>query len=67
MHPQDDDFPAHQKGNNNGFFPSLLDVLLQLFPKIFQRLGILDTSLRLKEHVHTFVNKGGRVAELDFR
>ncbi len=35
--------------------------------KIFHRLGILDTSLRLKEHTHTFVNKGGRVAELDFR
>eukprot|EP01084_Bolivina_argentea_P222619 376762_1 len=34
---------------------------------IFHRLGILDTSLRLKEHTHTFVNKGGRIAELDFR
>jgi zeta-carotene desaturase len=34
---------------------------------IFRRLGIFDSSLRLKEHTHTFINTGGRVGELDFR
>uniref|UniRef100_A0A0K6SAL9 Zeta-carotene desaturase, chloroplastic/chromoplastic n=1 Tax=Chromera velia CCMP2878 TaxID=1169474 RepID=A0A0K6SAL9_9ALVE len=34
---------------------------------IFQRLGIFDQALRLKEHTHTFVNEGGRLAGLDFR
>eukprot|EP01040_Poterioochromonas_malhamensis_P000272 gene272-285_t len=33
---------------------------------IMQRIGALD-NLRLKEHTHTFVNKGGNIAELDFR
>ncbi|NJL00164.1 MAG: 9,9'-di-cis-zeta-carotene desaturase [Spirulinaceae cyanobacterium SM2_1_0] len=30
------------------------------------KVGALD-HLRLKEHVHTFVNEGGRLGELDFR
>ncbi|CAM9332312.1 unnamed protein product [Discosporangium mesarthrocarpum] len=34
---------------------------------IFRRLGIFDTSLRLKDHVHQFINKGGIVGGLDFR
>jgi hypothetical protein len=34
---------------------------------IMRRLGIYETSLRLKEHTHTFINKGGVVGELDFR
>lgn len=33
---------------------------------IMQRVGALD-NLRLKQHTHTFVNKGGKIAELDFR
>lgn len=33
---------------------------------IMKRLGVLD-NLRLKEHTHTFINEGGRVASLDFR
>ncbi|CAM9447550.1 unnamed protein product [Chrysoparadoxa australica] len=34
---------------------------------IFRRLGIFDSNLRLKEHNHTFINKGGVVGGLDFR
>mmetsp|Transcript_12002 Transcript_12002/g.17317 ORF Transcript_12002/g.17317 Transcript_12002/m.17317 type:complete len:609 (+) Transcript_12002:104-1930(+) len=34
---------------------------------IMRRLGVFETSLRLKEHTHTFINKGGDVGELDFR
>ncbi|CAM9234786.1 unnamed protein product, partial [Phaeothamnion confervicola] len=34
---------------------------------IFRRLGTFDTALRLKEHTHTFVNKGGNLGALDFR
>ncbi len=30
------------------------------------KVGALD-ALRLKDHVHTFVNQGGRIGELDFR
>lgn len=30
------------------------------------KVGALD-HLRLKEHTHTFINRGGRVGELDFR
>jgi len=33
---------------------------------LMQRVGAFD-SLRLKEHVHTFVNRGGQIAALDFR
>lgn len=33
---------------------------------IMKRVGALE-NLRLKEHTHTFINKGGRVGELDFR
>lgn len=33
---------------------------------IMKRLGVLN-NLRLKEHTHTFINTGGRVASLDFR
>lgn len=34
---------------------------------IFRRLGIFESSLRLKQHDHTFINKGGNVAMLDFK
>merc|ERR1719356_1181504 len=34
---------------------------------IMRRLGIFESSLRLKDHRHMFVNKGGRLGELDFR
>jgi len=34
---------------------------------IMRRLGVFQTSLRLKEHRHQFINKGGDVGELDFR
>lgn len=34
---------------------------------IFRRLGIYESSLRLKQHDHTFINKGGGVAGLDFK
>jgi zeta-carotene desaturase len=37
----------------------------QLFD-LMKKVGALD-NLRLKEHTHTFVNKGGRTGELDFR
>lgn len=34
---------------------------------IMRRLGIFEKSLRLKEHTHMFINKGGGVGMLDFR
>ncbi|CAN0451492.1 unnamed protein product [Ascophyllum nodosum] len=34
---------------------------------IFRRLGIFESSLRLKTHTHQFVNKGGELGGLDFR
>eukprot|EP00638_Chattonella_subsalsa_P000507 CAMPEP_0117755038 /NCGR_PEP_ID=MMETSP0947-20121206/13205_1 /TAXON_ID=44440 /ORGANISM="Chattonella subsalsa, Strain CCMP2191" /LENGTH=543 /DNA_ID=CAMNT_0005574279 /DNA_START=312 /DNA_END=1943 /DNA_ORIENTATION=- len=34
---------------------------------IFKRLGIFESNLRLKEHVHTFVNEGGKLGGLDFK
>lgn len=34
---------------------------------VMQRVGSFDSSLRLKEHTHTFVNDGGHIGELDFR
>jgi zeta-carotene desaturase len=37
----------------------------QLFD-LMKKVGALD-NLRLKEHTHTFVNKEGRIGELDFR
>ncbi len=37
----------------------------QLFD-LMKKVGAFD-NLRLKEHTHTFVNKGGRTGELDFR
>lgn len=37
----------------------------QLFD-LMKKVGALD-NLRLKEHTHTFINKGGRTGELDFR
>ncbi len=33
---------------------------------LMKKVGALD-NLRLKQHTHTFLNKGGRVGELDFR
>ncbi|MGJ3245491.1 MAG: 9,9'-di-cis-zeta-carotene desaturase [Elainellaceae cyanobacterium] len=33
---------------------------------LMQKVGAID-NLRLKDHVHTFVNRGGRTGELDFR
>ena len=33
---------------------------------LMKKVGAGD-NLRLKEHTHTFINKGGRVGELDFR
>lgn len=33
---------------------------------IMKRVGALQ-NLRLKDHTHTFINKGGRIGELDFR
>ncbi|MGJ3250138.1 MAG: 9,9'-di-cis-zeta-carotene desaturase [Elainellaceae cyanobacterium] len=33
---------------------------------LMQKVGAID-NLRLKEHVHTFVNRGGQTGELDFR
>merc|ERR1719301_447780 len=32
-----------------------------------KRTGAFDAGLRLKEHIHTFVNNGGNLGELDFR
>ncbi|MBE8966719.1 9,9'-di-cis-zeta-carotene desaturase [Nostocales cyanobacterium LEGE 12452] len=37
----------------------------QLFD-LMKKVGVLE-NLRLKEHTHTFVNKGGRTGALDFR
>ncbi|MBD1919555.1 9,9'-di-cis-zeta-carotene desaturase [Microcoleus sp. FACHB-831] len=37
----------------------------QLFD-LMKKVGALD-NLRLKQHTHTFINKGGNVGELDFR
>ncbi|WP_036479960.1 9,9'-di-cis-zeta-carotene desaturase [Myxosarcina sp. GI1] len=34
--------------------------------ELMKKVGAID-NLRLKEHTHTFINKGGRVGELDFR
>lgn len=34
---------------------------------IMKRTGSFDTELRVKEHVHTFVNEGGKLGSLDFR
>lgn len=33
---------------------------------LMRKVGAID-NLRLKEHTHTFINKGGRIGELDFR
>ncbi|MEQ8997662.1 MAG: 9,9'-di-cis-zeta-carotene desaturase [Coleofasciculus sp. B1-GNL1-01] len=33
---------------------------------LMQKVGALE-NLRLKEHTHTFINRGGRTGELDFR
>ncbi len=37
----------------------------QLFD-LMKKVGAIE-NLRLKEHTHTFINKGGRMGELDFR
>jgi len=34
---------------------------------IMKRTGGFDDNLRIKEHVHTFVNEGGKIGALDFR
>ena len=34
---------------------------------IMKRTGSFDENLRIKEHVHTFVNEGGKTGALDFR
>jgi len=34
---------------------------------IMKRTGAFDKNLRIKEHVHTFVNDGGKLGALDFR
>jgi zeta-carotene desaturase len=34
---------------------------------IMKRTGVFDKNLRIKEHVHTFVNEGGKLGSLDFR
>jgi zeta-carotene desaturase len=34
---------------------------------IMKRTGGFDTNLRIKKHVHTFVNEGGKTGALDFR
>ena len=34
---------------------------------IMKRTGSFDTNLRIKEHIHTFVNEGGTLGALDFR
>ncbi|MGB5772524.1 MAG: 9,9'-di-cis-zeta-carotene desaturase [Crocosphaera sp.] len=33
---------------------------------LMEKVGAID-NLRLKEHTHTFINRGGKVGELDFR
>lgn len=34
---------------------------------IMKRTGSFDEKLRIKEHLHTFVNEGGKLGALDFR
>mmetsp|Transcript_10666 Transcript_10666/g.27710 ORF Transcript_10666/g.27710 Transcript_10666/m.27710 type:complete len:595 (-) Transcript_10666:206-1990(-) len=34
---------------------------------IMKRVGAFDNGLRLKDHRHVFVNRGGTIGELDFR
>jgi len=34
---------------------------------IMKRVGAYESGLRLKDHRHLFVNKGGQIGELDFR
>lgn len=34
---------------------------------IMKRTGSFDTNLRIKDHIHTFVNDGGKLGALDFR
>jgi zeta-carotene desaturase len=34
---------------------------------IMKRTGSFDENLRIKEHIHTFVNTGGKLGALDFR
>jgi len=34
---------------------------------IMKRTGSFEKNLRLKEHIHTFVNEGGRLGALDFQ
>ena len=34
---------------------------------IMKRTGSFDYALRVKEHIHTFVNEGGKIGALDFR
>jgi len=34
---------------------------------IMKRTGSFDQNLRLKEHIHTFVNEGGHLGALDFK
>eukprot|EP00555_Chaetoceros_dichaeta_P002041 CAMPEP_0198249156 /NCGR_PEP_ID=MMETSP1447-20131203/748_1 /TAXON_ID=420782 /ORGANISM="Chaetoceros dichaeta, Strain CCMP1751" /LENGTH=545 /DNA_ID=CAMNT_0043933715 /DNA_START=163 /DNA_END=1800 /DNA_ORIENTATION=+ len=34
---------------------------------IMKRTGSFEKNLRIKEHVHTFVNEGGRLGSLDFQ
>ncbi len=34
--------------------------------ELMRKVGVIN-NLRLKEHTHTFINKGGKVGELDFR
>ena len=34
---------------------------------IMKRTGAFDENLRIKEHIHTFVNEGGNLGSLDFR
>jgi len=46
-----------------------LHVFFGCYDNLFElmgKVGALD-ALRRKEHVHTFINRGGRVGELDFR
>lgn len=34
--------------------------------ELMEKVGAID-NLRLKEHTHTFINRGGKIGELDFR
>ena len=34
---------------------------------IMKRTGSFDSQLRLKEHIHTFINDGGKIGALDFQ